>query len=546
MTSRLILRQCAALLLMVPAFSPQAAPAAEAVKPTPAGSGGVVAGGGGSTAQQLANQPTSVPLDQAAGFVPLGSSWNFSAGYQWRQIGDLDFRTGSQAARGSLPWMAGQGRRGSTTSTSGPTTTTVTSGAPASTTSTTATTGSDANFGNAGSASAFANRAYDNGYVNQFPGTAATGLTWFWGYQNASQVSGGTLSYRTTAPGATTVTTSTATGGSISTTTSSSTTSTTSYSSSRSSWSQVRGGLDWEDELAGSGWFARLESPVIFAKGALGVSMELGYSFANADAGQRQNNAFRAHQETVTRAITTQSTASTTSTTTTSATGGGTTTTTGVNTITDTYNIGGVALPAAPYSGTLAGPGPLITNVPPNRTITTATTTTSTGDGGAASSTSTSTSSSSVTSVVSGGGVVDRTTADFFSDISESIDVDLHTISLGPRFSWEWQRLRLGVSAGLAINIADWEAVYEEQLFVSQNGGRARLLDEYRDNSGGTEVIPGFYLEANANLRLTQHISLFLGGRYDWAGSLHGNVGPSDFALDLGGWSGQGGMTITF
>lgn len=61
-----------------------------------------------------------------------------------------------------------------------------------------------------------------------------------------------------------------------------------------------------------------------------------------------------------------------------------------------------------------------------------------------------------------------------------------------------------------------------------------------------TKVLPGFYVEANTQVRLTRHVALFAAGRYDWAGTLHGSVGPSDFALDLGGWTVQGGVTITF
>ena len=485
-------------------------------------------------AAALLNSPPLVPLSQAADFSGMSSSWNFSAGYQWRQIGDLNFNTGSQAANGSLPWMAGRGRSGSVSSSTSSASST---GTPATTATSTSSSGSNANTGTAGSASAFADRTYIDGYVNQFPGTAATGRTWFWGYNNASQVSGGTLTYHASAPGVTTTTTSTATGGSTETQTT--VNSTTTFSTRSSSWSGLSGDLNWDSELAGSGWFGRIESPAIFARGALAVSIELGYSFATADAARRNASVFSAHQESEQRATTTVSAASTSTTTT--ATGGGTTTASTTNAITDTYDVSTIAVPGAPYAGTLAGPGPLITNIPATRTITPTTTSTTTG----AIPTATSDTASSNT-VIGGGTVVSSTTADFFSNVTESLDVDLHTISIGPHFSMEWQRVRVGLSTGLAINVADWDADYREDLYVSENGGRAQLLGMYQDHKGGAKVLPGFYIETNANVRLTRRVSLFAGGRYDWAGTLRGSVGPSNFALALGGWTAMGGVTITF
>ena len=435
------------------------------------------------------HRPASGSISSAATFQPQSSSWNFTTGYQWRQIGDLNFSTGSHAAGESLPWLTGKGRNGLTGSIL-PSTTAA---------------GSSSTDGTAGPAGTNADRTYDDGYVNQDAGTAIFGNTWFWGFNNASQVSGTTLTYHTTAPGIGTTTG----GGSI-----------TNYSSQRSSWSSLGNDLGWDSELAGSGWFGRIESPAIFAKGALSASMELGYSYASADAAHRNADVFRAHQETRQRATTTSSAPIESVT---------------VNTITDTYSVAGITVPGAPYAGTLAGPGPLISNTPTTRTITPGSPTTTTG----------------ADPMPVGGGiitgtVVDTTTADFFSNVSESLDVDLHTISIGPHFSCELRRVRVGLSTGLAINVADWDADYREDLYVSENGGSARLLGTYQDHKGGAKVLPGFYVEANANVFVTRRVSLFAGGRYDWAGTLRGNVGPSDFSLDLGGWTVQGGVTITF
>jgi hypothetical protein len=426
-------------------------------------------------------------LSSAATFQPKSSSWNFTAGYQWRQIGDLNFNSGSHAAGDTLPWLTGKGRSGITGSI-----------LPSNSVA-----GSTSSDGTAGPAGANADRTYDDGYVNQDAGTSIFGNTWFWGFNDASQVSGTTLSYHTTTPGAGMTTG----GGSL-----------TSYSSQRSSWSSLGNDLGWDSELAGSGWFGRIESPAIFARGPLSASMEIGYSYASADAAHRNADVFRAHQQTRERATTTSAAPFETAT---------------VNTITDTYSLAGITVPGAPYAGTLAGPGPLISNTPETRTITPGTTIT-----GA--------SPTETPGGITTGSVVETTTADFFSNVSESLDVDLHTISIGPHFSWELRRVRVGLSTGLAINVADWDADYREDLYVSENGGSARLLGTYQDHKGGAKVLPGFYVEANANVFVTRRVSLFAGGRYDWAGTLRGNVGPSDFSLDLGGWTVQGGVTITF
>lgn len=536
---------CLSLSVLAPAQQPAPAPA-----PAPA-----------ATPQSLAKTPTSVGVDKAADFTPLGTTWNATAGYQFRQIGDLDFKTGSQAARSPLPWMAGRGRKGGSSISGGAGVSSFSrlpegSSTRSVTDTASSTTGSNANPGSAGSATSYANRTYDNGFVNQFPGTAATGQTWNWGYVNASQNSGNTLSFRTTAPGATTTTTSrtatttTTTSGSVSASSSLSTS--TRYTSQSSSWRSLRSDLGWGTDLEGSGGFARLESPAIFSAGGLAVSIEIGYSFADADAARRNANAFRAHQRTEQR--TTRSTVQDTtlvsdlSTTVTTATTGGTTTTTGTNTINDSYTYNPqVLLPAAPYTGTAAGPGPLIPNQPTTRTINTATTTSTVNDPGGTTTTTTRTQTTDRYSEVIGSSTaVTVTTADFFSTVSESMDVDLHTLSLGPRMSWEKSRLRIGLSTGLAINLANWDASYREDLYVSRNGGKARLLKSYRDDDSGSEVLPGFYLEANANVRLSQRFALFAGGRYDWAGSLDGQVGPSAFSLDLGGWTAMAGVTVSF
>jgi hypothetical protein len=534
--------------------------------------------GPGTSATDALNSPLSVPLSEAANFSPMSSAWNFSTGYQWRQIGDLDFKTGSQAARGSLPWMAGRGRSGSVSSTSSSssstgTPVTVSNSSSTSSQTSSSSTGSNANVGTAGPVGGIANRTYSDGYVNIETDTPNTGRTGFWGYNSTGQISanGSRLNFQTTAPGASTTTSITTTSTNNASTTGGTTdtrtrsTSTTTFTTQYRSSSSLSDDLAWDSSLSGSGWFARIESPALFIRGAMAVSMEVGYSFANADASHRNNPVFRARQETRQSARTLISAASTS--TQTSSIGGSTTTSSSTtnstnsstNTITDSYDlafddgefVGNIVLPPAPYAGTADDPqGTQIPNIPASRTITSASSTSTSTTQGPTTTTGTppdTISSTTATSSVADGGTITETTmADFFSNVTESLDVDLHTISLGPHFSMEWQRVRVGLSTGLAINVADWNADYREDLYVSENGGTAQLLGRYQDHKGGAKVLPGFYIETNANVRLTRRVSLFAGGRYDWAGTLRGTVGPSNFALALGGWSALGGVTITF
>ena len=419
-------------------------------------------GGTPSVAPQDSKNP--VALENAVSFDLMSSHWNLNAGYQWRQLGSLNFQTGSQAARSSLPWMAGGGGSsragGSSTSSLG-----------------------DPNA--AGSSTSVGNRTYSDGYVNQDGGTPFFGDTWNWGYNNASQVQGNTLSYHNIYG-----TTSTTAGGTA---------------TSNSQTSSLRSDLGWSSDLSGSGWFASIGSPAIFARGPVAVNLELGYSYASADASHDSANVFTAHQTSVQRSTAGSSTTNTT-------------------TATDVYDTTGVSVPSAPYSGTFAGPGPLISNIPSSRTLSNATTTGS----------------------VSGSNRTSISTADFSSHVNESLDMKMNTISFGPHLSWESHRFVLGLSSGFALNIADWEASYQEDLSVRQNGGALSLLKRYHFDNSGTDVLPGVYIEVNANYRITKHVALFVGGRYDWAGTIHDSVGPSDFSFKASGWTAQGGFTVTF
>ena len=314
-------------------------------------------------------------------------------------------------------------------------------------------------------------RFYVDGFVRPDAGTARDGLTRFFSYDNPGQVRGDTLNY-----------TFSTTGGSQSTTR-------TAVSSPRSSFRSA----SWEDDSdfeAGP----YIEASYLFPNHS-GAPVNFGFntsfSFINIDARQGGLNTFAQQQR---------------STTTTSRSGS-----IGV----DTFQLNGVIVPAAPFTGSPDGPGPVIPQAPTSRSF-----------GG------------------SSGGSSSSQTATFFNRIDEELDIDLYTISLGPEVQVQHGALYASLGAGLAINIADFEASHRETLFVSQNGGKAREFESYDSRKNDTDFLYGLYIQGAVGVDLTKRLSLEGFARYDWNESLEGSVGPSSFDVDLTGFS--AGVQLSF
>ena len=180
----------------------------------------------------------------------------------------------------------------------------------------------------------------------------------------------------------------------------------------------------------------------------------------------------------------------------------------------DTYDLMGSQAPQAPYAGGPTGPGILLTNIPMNRVA---------------------------THTVSGG-----ETATAFNSISTDLDLNLSTISLGPVMEYQRGKFALLASAGLTINIADWDAQQNETLFVSRNGAPATAQNHWRDHDDGTKVTPGLFLQAAVSRQLNDKWSLTAFGRYDWVGEVDIHAGPSTGSADLSGWSLGGGIGFRF
>lgn len=169
--------------------------------------------------------------------------------------------------------------------------------------------------------------------------------------------------------------------------------------------------------------------------------------------------------------------------------------------IDDTYDLQGVTPPPATYNGTVDGPGPLIANTPANRTV-------------------------SENEIRSG-----RYQA--WNSVSESVDLDLLTLSLAPSVSLAAGPFSVQGQAGPALNVLQ---VRSERSEVLLDGGAGPLASWY-DASTDTSIMGGFFVKAGAAWYCGADSSLGLGCRYDWMADGHYRIGPSSVAVNPEGLS---------
>lgn len=235
----------------------------------------------------------------------------------------------------------------------------------------------------------------------------------------------------------------------------------------------------WSDDLQNAGVELRAESPALFQWRQFSLSAAMGYSFTRDEADESRE-AFHAQRTTWLQQ----------------------------SSVRDVYDITAIApIPGAPFQGTFNGPGPVISLTPQS-------------------------------SLGGGSGDREELYEDVYSStVHQSLDIRLHTLSFGPKVSTIAGRVRIVGGLGLAVNIADYDADYEERLTVRRGSGRERLLRRWQDSNSGTDVVPGFYLETAAEFLLAPQWVGYVSGRYDWAGSVDGRLGPSSFDVDLSGWT---------
>lgn len=162
--------------------------------------------------------------------------------------------------------------------------------------------------------------------------------------------------------------------------------------------------------------------------------------------------------------------------------------------VTDSYNLGGLLPPAGPYHGDFAGPGPTLPASPSSRSTR----------------------------------LFNETNDTFVNHLTQSFELNLVTLSLGPSIEWHRGGWGLQAGGGLAVNIANWSAQQRETLF--KNGVS---IAQWTDRESDTEALLGGFVQAAVHRSLGRdwHISAFV--RYDWSQGIETQVGPSRFELDL-------------
>ena len=301
-----------------------------------------------------------------------------------------------------------------------------------------------AGVGSSGSAS----HSYSNGYNRPSAPTPATGLTWFWGYQDASQISGDNLSFNAGGGSATRITNT--------------------DTHSNRSWS--------DDEPSSFGTY--LETNLLYdvPETAISVGPQLAFSWNGFDS---SNN-----YSTFSRSIFRQNQAVS---------------------VTDTYSLGGIVAPGAPYSGGSTGPGPVISNTPASRSLTLTNT--------------------------------DTDSARLWNRVDHDLSVDVFTFSLGAHASYDFGPATVFASAGGTLNVVDTDAQRREALYSRTDNGSRRTVQRWNDSWTDADVLWGAYLQTGATIKCPRGWSV--GGflRYDWTQSARGQVGPSAIDIDLDSFS---------
>ena len=205
--------------------------------------------------------------------------WRVSGGLMSRTLDNVSIRGGSRMNQSMLPQAASSSFAGS--------------------------------FSRFGDEAAIADRSYDDGYVRQDPGTTLDGDTWYWGYQNSSQIQGDRLVFHGLAGQQTT--------------------------SSQSI--QMTGGQAVDEDDSGVGLYIKALRE-IDQTDRFSLNLLVSGSYTPFSVGVRSST-FNAQQRSVTYDVT----------------------------VVDTYDLLGVTPHPAPYSGTYTGPGTLLPNIPENRDI---------------------------------------------------------------------------------------------------------------------------------------------------------------------------------
>lgn len=176
------------------------------------------------------------------------------------------------------------------------------------------------------------------------------------------------------------------------------------------------------------------------------------------------------------------------------------------NKVVDTYDISGTDITPSsePYRGNQQNSGPVIDTTPMHRRSL-------------------------------GGELVSVETYRAYNSISETLDVDLTTFSLGLSVKGKYRRLNLGGSTGPTFNLVEKDADYTEILYESRNGAAPGILRRWDKNDSGTECLFGYYVQGEIMVTIYKGLQAGIFGRYDWIEDVFGDVGESRYQIRLAG-----------
>lgn len=160
----------------------------------------------------------------------------------------------------------------------------------------------------------------------------------------------------------------------------------------------------------------------------------------------------------------------------------------------DSYDLSGFFIPSAPYHGDFIGPGPTVSASPNSRLTQT----------------------------------LEQTDDTYRNVITQSFDLNLFTLSLGPTIEWHHDKWGVQAGAGLAVNIAHWRAAQRETLLRNDEPIATWLMRE-----SNTEALWGGFMQVAVHRALDHdwHVSVF--ARYDCSQGIEAQVGSSRLDLDL-------------
>lgn len=339
--------------------------------------------------------------------------WSLSGGPSWHYMGNLRFSGRSRSQSLELPSFVGS---------------------------------SSLTLPPIGDASAVDERFYNDGYVRQDAGTANDGSTWFWGYENAGQVTNGNLAYQATG-----------------------------FESIRNDAIQTASGRRSDDSMTSAGVSLRADVTTPWTWGPFQVGGMIGLGVASDSQSYRFGN----HSTIQTREDYRRD-------------------------YVDTYHLEGILPPSAPYAGGIAGPGPLIGNIPGARSMTPV--------------------------------LVFTETAVFANNVRAEFENDVIGLSAGASLAYQQSPWTLILAGGLALEFHHYTASQQETLNVSTANSSARFTS-WNDKNSGVKLRPGLFIEAAARYELDD--GYFLDGffRGEVADRFRVSAGRSDFEFKPVGFS---------